>query len=499
MFLVTVLAVFLAGIFAILLAHKYKRTHSKYMRNIPGKEPNIFLGNLWDFAGSTDKFLKTICSYLDTYGPITTLFDGPFSVVILTAEEKFIEYILSSTKMIDKSDQYNYFHGWLGTGLLTSTGAKWRKRRKMLTPSFHFSILENFVDIFDRQGDIFVKELEREAGKPSFDIYPYVTRCTLDIICEAAMGISINSQKQGSPEYTSAVKTVCSIIIDRSFSPLSPSVYPFTLNHYNEKKALKVLHTHTDEVIDRRIRETQSQTSQNAPNDESDLGVKKRLAFLDLLLKSTLDGQPLSRTDIREEVDTFMFEGHDTTSSAIAFAIYSLAMNPEVQRKALEEQKELFGDLKNAKPVIADLQNMKYMDLVIKECLRLYPSVPWFARKVPEDFEWEGTLYPKGLNIVIVAFASQRSAKYFPDPLKFIPERFENIDGKNPYTYIPFSAGPRNCIGQKFAILEMKSTVSKVLRNFELSPATPTHELKLAPEIILVSKNGVRLSLKKRK
>ncbi|KAG5879643.1 hypothetical protein JTB14_034443 [Gonioctena quinquepunctata] len=434
--------------------------------------------------------------YLDTYGPHVKVHDGPFSMGVLSADEKFMEFFLSSPKLIDKSDDYNFFQNWLGTGLLTSTGSKWRKRRKLLTPSFHFSILGNSVDIFDRVGDVFIRNLEKEVGKASFDVHPLVSLCTLDIICEAAMGSTLNAQEKGSSQYVRSVKTMCSIIIDRIFSPLPVRLYPFTLNYFREKKVVKVLHAHTDAIIDRRIKEGPSDKLGNVCDE---IGMKKKLAFLDMLLENrTYDGMPLSRADIREEVDTFMFEGHDTTSSAISFGIYCLANNPEVQKKAIEEQRKIFGKLADARPTLTNLQEMKYLDLVIKETLRLYPSVPFIARKIPEDFEWGGSMYKKGMNVVMLPFASHRDPKYFPEPLKFIPERFENNYGKNPYIYVPFSAGPRNCIGQKFAILEMKSTLSKVLRNFELLPATPAEPLRLAPEVILVSKNGVCISIKKR-
>ncbi|KAG5879644.1 hypothetical protein JTB14_034444 [Gonioctena quinquepunctata] len=476
--------------------HHFLNRNSKYLKNIPGPKPNIFFGNLIDFIGPRDGILKTVMGYLETYGPHVKLHDGPLSICVFSADEKFMELFLSSPTLIDKSDEYSFFHNWLGTGLLTSTGSKWRKRRKLLTPSFHFSILGNSVDIFDRVGDVFIRNLEKEVGKASFDIHPLVSLCTLDIICEAAMGSSLNAQDEGSSEYVQSVKTMCAIIMDRIFSPLDVRLYPFTLNFFREKKAVRVLHAHTDAIIDRRIKERRSEKSGNVCDE---IGMKKKLAFLDMLLENrTYDGMPLSRADIREEVDTFMFEGHDTTSSAISFGIYCLANNPEVQKKAIEEQRRIFGKVADAIPTLTNLQEMKYLDLVIKETLRLYPSVPIIGRRVPEDFEWGGSIYQKGLNITLLPFASHRDPKYFPEPLKFIPERFENSDGKNPYIYVPFSAGPRNCIGQKFAMLEMKSTISKVLRNFELFPATPAHPLRLASEVILVSKNGVCISIQKR-
>jgi cytochrome P450 family 4 len=141
---------------------------------------------------------------------------------------------------------------------------------------------------------------------------------------------------------------------------------------------------------------------------------------------------------------------------------------------------------------------MKYLEQVIKETLRLYPSVPFYGRKTNEAVEFNGSTIPEGVTITIFAYAIHRDPKYFEDPEQFNPSRFEKFDGKLPYCFIPFSAGPRNCIGQKFAMLEMKSTLSKIIRKFELMPSTPQHKLQLAAEAVLKSANGVKISLKLR-
>ncbi|XP_072402618.1 cytochrome P450 4d2-like isoform X1 [Diabrotica undecimpunctata] len=467
------------------------------LKDFPGPEPNLFFGNIYMimFKPLYD-YMDIMMELHDMYGPILRIHDGPLSTAVFIKDVKLIEHILSSTKLINKARQYQWLHKWLSTGLLTSTGTKWRQRRKMITPAFHFSILENFVHVFETNGNVFIDLLKKEVDKPSIDITPFVALCTLDIICEAAMGIKLNSQVTKTSKYVRSVKEVCKIFGMRQYSIIHPTLYPLTLNYFVEKRAIKILHAHTDNIIEQRITERNKCVKDKIGVDE--FNQKKRLAFLDLLLESTIDEKALTRLDIREEVDTFMFEGHDTTSSAISFALHSLANNPEVQQKAYEEQKSLFADLKTAKPTVAQLNDMKYLELVIKETLRLYPSVPYIARELSEDVEYDGKVLPKGLNVVLFTFAVHRDPVYFPDPLKFDPERFEDTRGTNPYIYTPFSAGPRNCIGQKFAMLEMKSTISKVIRNFELYPSTTQEKLQLSPETILVSKNGVCISLKNR-
>ncbi|XP_056639141.1 cytochrome P450 4c3-like [Diorhabda sublineata] len=481
-----------------ILHRNFVKRQSKYLWNVPGPKPNPYYGNLGAFIGkSPDEYLQEIASTFEEYGDLVKVYKGPLQTILLVGNEKFVEFLLSSSKLIDKSDEYDNLKMWLGNGLLTSTGTKWKQRRRLITPAFHFSILENFVDVFESASDIFIKTLATQAEKKSFDIYPLVSLLTLDIISETAMGISINAQINNQSEYRAAVKEMCSLIHSKNYSivaTIGSYLYPFTSNYYKEINTLEKLHSHTISVIRKKMEERKE--SDDSEEDD-DIGIKKRVAFLDLLLKCTVNGQNLSVEDIREEVDTFMFEGHDTTSSAISLTLYALANNPAAQEKALDEQKIIFGNLATARPKIGDLQNMKYLEMVIKETLRLYSSVPFFGRTASEEFEWNNIIVPKGQQIVIFPYIIHRNPKNFPEPLKFIPERFETIDGTRPYTYIPFSAGPRNCIGQKFAMLEMKSTVSKVLRNYELLPAK-NHRLKLAPELILVSKSGIHLSVKKR-
>lgn len=164
----------------------------------------------------------------------------------------------------------------------------------------------------------------------------------------------------------------------------------------------------------------------------------------------------------------------------------------------MEELKEIFSNDWTRCANYRDLQDMKYLDMVIKETLRLYPSVPMIGRKVDEDNKFFDGILPASLNIGIFVYALHRNATFFPDPEKFDPERFnnENCSNRPPFCYIPFSAGSRNCIGQKFAILELKSIISQILRHFQLLPAYPEHHLQLAAEVIMRSRNGIHVRLK---
>lgn len=209
-----------------------------------------------------------------------------------------------------------------------------------------------------------------------------------------------------------------------------------------EKELLKVLHGFTDNVITMRKEELSKQSSvDDKPNDFEG---KKKLALLDLLLQAKIDGVPLSDSDIREEVDTFMFGGHDTTTSGTSFILYNISKYPEVQQKVYEEIVECFGDDKNEKISFQDLNKLNYLDLVIKESLRIFPPIPYIGRILSEDFTAGDYTFPKDTNIILSPYLMGRDAGIFPNPMKFDPLRFDTVtttEKINPFAYIPFSAG----------------------------------------------------------
>jgi len=219
-----------------------------------------------------------------------------------------------------------------------------------------------------------------------------------------------------------------------------------------------------------------------------------------LELEDSEDGQTLTNEDIREEVNTFVFEGHDTTAMGLNWATYLLGHNPEIQERLQEELDRVLAD----KEVITadDVKEIKYLDLIIKEAQRLYPSVPVFARYIEEEVVIGKYTLPQGVNAFVITYLLHRDAKVFPDPEKFDPNRFlpENSQGRSPFAYVPFSAGPRNCIGQKFAMMEMKITLAKLFHQYRVTSHTPTNQMQLCPEIVLRSNldSGIQVSLVKR-
>lgn len=449
--------------------------------------------------------LKSMLEHLKTQDTIKWLtelqlkYNSTFGIwlgtdfTVFIADPEDVQIVLGSNRLLYKSMSYIHLEPWLGRGLLTNGGELWHRKRKMLTPGFHFKRFSEFKQSIYDNCNIMIDKLKEKSNGEPFDIYPFVTLLTLDIICETAMGIKQNAQLQNSSEYVKAVETMCRIIEMQMFSIWKKNkfLFKFTEDFELRKQTLEILHGQTNRVIELRKRAFKDLNINSLVNAEksNENGVKKRLAFLDILLLAQMEGANLSDTDIREEVDTFMFEGHDTTSSALSFTIFLLSQHKAEQEKAFEESIAFEGK---------ENENMKYLEAVIKEALRLYPSVPFYSRQVLEEIQLRHIKLPKGVNVAVMAYLMHRDGRYFPEPNRFNPERFlVEPNSSCPYAFVPFSAGPRNCIGQKFAMLEVKCVLANLLRAYEFLPVEGFVPHPVA-ETVLKSRNGIQVRLRKR-
>ncbi|KAG5672382.1 hypothetical protein PVAND_002514 [Polypedilum vanderplanki] len=507
------LAIFLMTI-SWLINYRRKRARMVNLISIiPGPPALPLIGNAIEVNVEHDEIFSRITGIRKLFGRRQGISKGWFfgTPYVLISKSECVEPILSNPKHIDKSFEYDFLHPWLGTGLLTSHGQKWFTRRKILTPAFHFKILEDFMDIFNEQSAILVKKLEKEIDCDSFNIFSYVTLCTLDIVCETAMGQHVNAQGNKDSDYVKAVYEIGSIILNRQAKAWLQPDFIFKLTNYYKKhqECIKILHGFSYGVIRERrkqINQKSSDNNNNTKNDENgnqiedDFGKKKRLAFLDLLITASENGSLLSDEDIREEVDTFMFEGQDTTASAVSWCLFLLGGNPKIQDRVFQEIDTIMGGDRERAPTMKELNEMKYLECCIKEALRLYPSVPIIARHLKEDVKIDEYIVPAGTSAMIITYMLHRDPNIYQHPERYNPDRFlpENCIGRHPYSYIPFSAGMRNCIGQKFAILEEKAIISSVLRKYQIEAVDRRENLTLLGELILRPKDGLAIKITKR-
>uniref|UniRef100_A0A0A9ZBI9 Cytochrome P450 4C1 n=1 Tax=Lygus hesperus TaxID=30085 RepID=A0A0A9ZBI9_LYGHE len=410
------------------------------------------------------------------------------------ADPDVAEVILTNTKNISKGPDYDVLRKWLRDGLIHSSGEKWRSRRKMLTPSFHFKILDNNLECMNRNWRKVVDQFLETNGTP-FEPLRIMGRGALGIICETAMGIELDDDDARCKEYINTVKSTLEEAINRVMNPLLKADFVYNLTpagrRYN--KYVEILHSFTEKVIKEKKAAFAEQKASGA-TDYSEIEGKK--VFLDLLI-SLAEKENLSDEDIREEVDAFMFGGHDTTSTALQWLLMHLAENPEVQERAYAEQVEIFGN-SDRDVTKDDLAKMQYLEQVIKESLRLSPSVPSIARSLVEDIRLpNGLTVPSGTKLSVSMYSLHRNPNYWPDPEVFRPERFSPEESKNrhPYSYIPFSAGPRNCIGQKFAMMEMKIGASTILRSCKITSPMKLADIKVKMLVVLEANVPIKVNI----
>ncbi|XP_057313640.1 cytochrome P450 4C1-like [Hydractinia symbiolongicarpus] len=396
--------------------------------------------------------------------------------------------------MLRKANLYWILFDWLGSGLLTSYGSKWRKRRRLITPTFHFNILNDFTSIFVEHSESLVAKfkLECDTGK-AIDVQVPISLAALDVICETAMGVKINSQQCATSEYGKSIHSMNSHLQLRQRSPWlwSNFIYKFTSSGKSYYKDLNVLHDFTIDVINKRIKSRKK--LKESTSDQSNL---RKEVFLDMLLDLYDEGE-IDIDGIREEVDTFMFEGHDTTATGLAWILYLLGRHPEVQKKLHAEIDSVDTRCGN---VIEKIRELKYLEYVIKEGLRLHPPVSLFARLVEKDTVIGEHVIPSGTEIGLDVYALHSNPEYWDEPERFNPDRFseEKFLKRNPYCYVPFSAGSRNCVGQKFAMLEEKIFLFNVMSNFYLTSIQHKDEVEECFEIIHKSNNGLMVKFSSR-
>ncbi|KAF9794160.1 hypothetical protein SFRURICE_009537, partial [Spodoptera frugiperda] len=449
----------LLSIFAFVIGlHLYFRYNysGRLLNKIRGPRQTFLFGNFFDIFISPDILFNKQIEWRQKYGPIWKLCAFNYRTVYVYKPED-IEVVLSSTQYIAKNLPYDFLVPWLQRGLLTSQGEKWHHRRKMLTPAFHFQILKKFFPTFCEHSQELVNNLEKELYKDKTDLFPIISKATLGLICETSMGTSTGEDsniESFKNKYFKPLHTVAWTMMYRitRIWLYTDTLFQFTNVARIQKTALKSLNKFTTQIIqDRREYRKNNNISGYYVHDEDDTyGKKGKLAMLDLLLDEEAKGR-IDEAGITEEVDTFMFEGHDTTATALCFMIMRLANEPRAQDSIAEELKSIFGDSQRP-PTLEDLSQMKYLDCCIKESLRLYPSVHFMSRYFAEDVKIGDVIVPHKTMCHFNVFDIHRNPDIFPDPEKFIPERFlpENCVSRHPYAYIPFSAGPRNCIEDLF-------------------------------------------------
>ncbi|XP_038616100.1 cytochrome P450 4A25-like [Tachyglossus aculeatus] len=385
---------------------------------------------------------------------------------------------------------------WIGKGLLLSNGSKWFQHRKLLAPGFHVDVLKPFVRLMADSATVMLGNWKKLISQEeSVEIFQPISLMALELVWKCAFSHPISYQGNGNSEtYTRAVEELTYLTSQRGLTYLFhfDSVYWLTPPGRRFQEVSQLAHLHTDAAIRKR------QADLGGERELEKIRTKRHVDFLDILLCSrTEKGEELSDADLRAEVDTFIFAGHDTTASGISWTLYCLALHPEHQQRCREEARKILEERDTVQ--WEDLAQLTFTTMCIKESLRLYPPVPAVSRELSSPITFfDGRSLPEGVVVSLNIYTLHRNPAVWTDPEVFDPLRFspEKSSQRHPHAFLPFSAGSRNCIGQQLAMNELKVVVAQTLLRFKLSP-DPSRPPEPTPQLVLKSKTGIHLLLRK--
>jgi cytochrome P450 len=343
-------------------------------------------------------------------------------------------------------------------GLFVSEGEFYRRQRKLMAPCFQPRHIESFAGTIVNYAERIMQEWEDEAV---IDINHFMIRFTMSIIGKVLFDTDFLSE---TDELGAAINTG---LAHAARTLTSPFTLPLSIpTPYNRRVR------QATRLVEARLRQMIAERRQS-PGERNDL--------LSLLLQARDDeGSPMSEQQLIDECLTLFTAGHETSAAALAWTWYLLCKHPESYQKL---QQEIDQELQGRLPTYADLSRLPYCLQVFKETMRLYPPAPGILREALRDTVIDGYRVPKGATIMISPYTLHRRANYFPEPERFQPERFtpEREKSLPRSAYIPFSAGPRICIGNHFALMEGQLLIAAIAQRYTFSLVPGQH---IAPDII---------------
>jgi cytochrome P450 len=358
-----------------------------------------------------------------------------------------------------------------GEGLVVSDGETWARHRPVVQGSFHARHMTPYAQLVVEHT---LRRLTRWMPDAPFDIAAEMNELALEIIARVVFGADLADQ---AARLRDAVHVARAAMQREVSSPAPvPDWMPWP-GRIRQRRALRAL----DQLVWSLIRERRAS---GASRDDM-LG-----QMLDAAARMDL-ASPITDAEIRDEAATLFVAGHDTTSASLAWLWYALSRNVDVARRAVQE---VDAALQGRTPRFEDLPNLKYLEMVVKETMRCYPASAFlFGREAVEDVQLGGCTLRRGAWVFISPYVVQHDPKIYADPERFDPERFspDRIHEIPPYAYLPFGGGPRICIGNAFALMEMVLVAAAVLQRYhvQLDQGPPEAEF----EVVMRPKGGLRV------
>jgi cytochrome P450 len=338
------------------------------------------------------------------------------------------------------------FAGYATEGLLLTEGEQWRRQRRLVQDAFTRERIASYTDAMVAETRRTVDEWE---GGDTIDLKDTTSTLTLRILARSLFDLDLDGRGEVVRRTAEALNARANA---QNLSAFLPSWVP----------------TPTNRRIHRRMAEMESLLDDLIEERRADAAARDDLLSL-LLTAETDDGSTLSDREIRDQLVTFLFAGHETTALALTYALYALGHHPEKRRKLREEVRAVTG---GDPPTLSDLPALSYTDRVVTETLRLYPPAYALFREATEDAVVGGYRVPEGSKLTLPQIHVHRDGRFYDDPERFRPERWtDELEASLPeYAYFPFGGGPRHCIGMRFARMELEHVLPTIVSAVRLDP-----------------------------
>ncbi|MCA9913804.1 MAG: cytochrome P450 [Anaerolineae bacterium] len=393
--------------------------------------------------GLRDNLLAYL-EYLASQGDFLRIKLGPFSAYYVNHPDYVREVLVTQASKFHKPFAVKYtVKGLIGENLFSSDGDSWRALRKAMQPAFHMQRISSYTDVMVQYT---LDMLESWQGKTTIDIPTAMMDLTMGITTKTLFDVDLRGNRAGD-----AVLEFLELFNERitSFVPV-PGWLPLPRTR-RMKHLIGIGDDLLQPIIDERKR---------TGADHGDL--------LSMLLQAQANDDTGILTDhqIRNEVLNLFAAGYEVAAYSAAFTLYCIAQHPDVEQRVLAEIDALGG-----KPItFDDVANLPYLEQVIKEAMRLYPVTATVARQSTEKIRIGYYELPKNATVLVAPWTLHRRPELFPNPEQFDPARFSSTNEERipKNAYIPFSTGPRICIGNAFAMLQLRSTIATVLQHYRL-------------------------------
>ncbi|XP_045776078.1 cytochrome P450 6B1-like [Maniola jurtina] len=478
----------------IYFAYYYFTRSFKYWqsRNIPGPQPVPFFGNFKEYAlrkstaPSIHKQIyddypnEKVVGFYRMTRPSLLIRDLDVVKNVLIKDFEYFE---------DRGIDFSVEH--LGANLFHADAKIWRPLRNRFSPLFTIGKLKNMIPLINERADLFINHVKNITEKKGDqEIYTLVKKFTVSSIMACAFGVDIN---EDSGKLIQKMNEIDHLTFSRNISVELDLFHPGILKKLNSSIFQKGISKFFLKLINDVL-----QARNGVPSTRNDL--------IDLVLELKNKGNYVKLTNevIAAQAFIFYVAGYETSAITMAFMLYELAMNPPMQEKIIAEVDEVLSrhDGKITYDIISELS---YMDKVFNETLRKYPLSADIVRRAKSNYNIRGTdiTIEKGISILVPVLGISHDEKYYPNPKKFDPERFspENESKRHPCAFIPFGAGPRQCIGKLFGIIQSRVCMLKFFSNFrvEVSKNTPTTIIFDPQRVVNVPKGGIQLNILPRK